>query len=322
MKPLLEVDAVRVRYPAQIDAWGRPRSWLHALHGVSLRVQAGEVVGLVGESGCGKSTLGRVAVGLEQPAGGRVLFEGRDVTGRPGTEGLQMVFQDPLGSLDPRWTTAEIVAEPWLARGSRPSRAALREQVAQLLEEVGLDTGSMDRCPHAFSGGQRQRIGIARALAASPRLLVCDEVVSALDVSVQAQVVNLLARLQAGRGLALVFISHDLAVVEHLSQRIAVMDLGRIVEEGPAHEVCSRPLHPYTQALLAAVPEPGKPRSHRPWPGEPPSPLNPPGGCPFHPRCPLATRRCHAEAPAWREARPGRFVACHEAGTELSQRDP
>ena len=322
MRPLLEVDQARVRYPAQLDGWGRPRSWLRALDGVNLRVQPGEVVGLVGESGCGKSTLGRVAVGLERPTGGTVHFEGRDITGRPGTEGLQMVFQDPLGSLDPRWTAAEIVAEPWLARGGRPPRTVLRERVALLLEEVGLDAGSMDRCPHAFSGGQRQRLGIARALAASPRLLVCDEVVSALDVSVQAQVVNLLAKLQSGRGLALVFISHDLAVVEHLSQRIAVMYLGRIVEEGPAHEVCARPLHPYTQALLAAVPEPGRPRSSGPLRGEPPSPLHPPTGCPFHPRCPVATRRCHDEAPAWREARPGRSVACHEAGPELSQRGP
>jgi oligopeptide/dipeptide ABC transporter ATP-binding protein len=314
MTTLLEVDGVRVEYPANVDGWGRARARLRAVDGVSLRVGAGEVVGLVGESGCGKSTLGRVIVGLEAPTEGTVRFEGRDVTGRAGTPGLQMVFQDPLGSLDPRWTTAEIVAEPWLARGERPTRAALRARALALVAEVGLDASALDRFPHAFSGGQRQRIGIARALAASPRLLVCDEVVSALDVSVQAQVVNLLARLRAERGLAMVFISHDLAVVEHVSQRIAVMYLGRILEEGPAREVCARPLHPYTQALLAAVPEPGRPRSAVPVHGEPPSPLSPPPGCPFHPRCPVATDRCRRVSPTWTEPAPAHRVACHAAG--------
>lgn len=314
MTTLLEVDDVHVGYPANVDGWGRARARLRAVDGVSLRVGAGEVVGLVGESGCGKSTLGRVIVGLERPTGGAIRFEGRDVTGRAGTPGLQMVFQDPLGSLDPTWTTAEIVAEPWLARGERPMRAALRERALALIAEVGLDASALDRFPHAFSGGQRQRIGIARALAASPRLLVCDEVVSALDVSVQAQVVNLLARLRAERGLAMVFISHDLAVVEHVSQRIAVMYLGRIVEEGPAREVCARPLHPYTRALWAAVPEPGRPRSAVPVHGEPPSPLSPPKGCPFHPRCPVAMDRCRHDSPTWTEPAPGHRVACHAAG--------
>lgn len=314
MTSLLEVRGVRVGYPAQVDGWGRARARLRAVDGVNLRVRAGEVVGLVGESGCGKSTLGRVIVGLETPTEGEVWFDGSDVTGRAGTPGLQMVFQDPMGSLDPRWPAAEIVAEPWLARGERASRSSLRARAARLLEEVGLDGTVLDRYPHAFSGGQRQRIGIARALAASPRLLVCDEVVSALDVSVQAQVVNLLLRLQAERGLAMVFISHDLAVVEHVSQRIAVMYLGRIVEEGPAREVCARPLHPYTRGLLAAVPEPGRPRSGLAVQGEPPSPLSPPEGCPFHPRCPLATEHCRRELPSWTEPGPGRGVACHAAG--------
>lgn len=322
MKALLAVEDVRMLYPARPDAWGRPKAWLHAVDGVSLRVDAGEVVGLVGESGCGKSTLGRIVAGLEKPTRGVVRWDGLDVTGRAGTPGLQMVFQDSSGALDPRWTVAQIVAEPWLARGRRMSRAELRQEAAALLAEVGLDEGALDRFPHAFSGGQRQRIGIARALAARPRMLVCDEVVSALDVSVQALVVNLLARLRVERGLAMVFISHDLAVVEHLSQRIVVMYLGRLVEEGPSRDVCSRPLHPYTQALLAAVPEPGRPRSRAPVQGEAPSPLAPPTGCPFHPRCPLASARCRAEMPAWREPSPGRWVACHEAAADVSQRGP
>jgi oligopeptide/dipeptide ABC transporter ATP-binding protein len=266
--------------------------------------------------------LGRIVAGLEKPTRGVVRWDGLDVTGRAGTPGLQMVFQDSSGALDPRWTVAQIVAEPWLARGRRMSRAELRQEAAALLAEVGLDEGALDRFPHAFSGGQRQRIGIARALAARPRMLVCDEVVSALDVSVQALVVNLLARLRAERGLAMVFISHDLAVVEHLSQRIVVMYLGRLVEEGPSRDVCSRPLHPYTQALLAAVPEPGRPRSRAPVQGEAPSPLSPPPGCPFHPRCPLASSRCREERPAWRESSPGRWVACHEAAGDVSQRGP
>jgi oligopeptide/dipeptide ABC transporter ATP-binding protein len=272
----------------------------------------------VGESGCGKSTLGRMIVGLERPTSGTVQFEGRDVTGRAGTPGLQMVFQDSLGSMDARWTAAEIVSEPWRARGRRMASGELRRRVAGLLADVGIDPEAMDRYPHEFSGGQRQRIGLARALADEPRLLVCDEVVSALDVSVQAQVVNLLARLRRERGMAMVFISHDLAVVEHVATRMAVMYLGRVVEEGPSREVGSRPLHPYTAALIAAVPEPGRTRPSVTLKGDPPSPMSPPPGCPFHPRCPWATPRCRAEAPTWREVQPGRRVACHEAGNGRS----
>ncbi len=311
---LLEVHDVRMHYPASPDAWGRPRAWLRAVDGVSLSIAEGEVVGLVGESGCGKSTLGRVITGLERPTAGTVRFGGRDVAGRAGTPGLQLVFQDSLGSMDPRWTAAEIVSEPWRARGRRMARGELRRKVAGLLSDVGLEAAAMDRYPHEFSGGQRQRIGLARALADEPRLLVCDEVVSALDVSVQAQVVNLLMRLRRERGMAMLFISHDLAVVEHVATRMAVMYLGRIIEEGRAREVCARPLHPYTAALVSAVPEPGRARGGPALQGEPPSPLSPPPGCTFHLRCPIATTRCGAVSPSWREASPGRWVACHEAG--------
>jgi oligopeptide transport system ATP-binding protein len=316
---LLEVQDLKVHFPVRVDWCGRPTPVVRAVDGVSLTVHAGETVGLVGESGCGKSTLGRAIVRLESLAAGSIRFEGRDLATldtaqlRAARRGLQMIFQDPYGSLDPRWTIREIVEEPMLLHGLCGDRDSRRQRVTQLLAQVGLDPAAADRYPHEFSGGQRQRIGIARALAVEPRLIVCDEVVSALDVSVQAQVVNLLASLQKELGLAYLFIAHDLAVVEHLSHRIVVMYLGRIVEEGTSAQVCRSPVHPYTRALLSAVPspDPGASREARVrLAGDVPSPLNPPSGCPFHPRCPMAQARCRTEVPELRSTSDGRRVAC------------
>jgi oligopeptide/dipeptide ABC transporter ATP-binding protein len=316
---LLEVQDLKVHFPVQPDWRGRPTAVVRAVDGVSLTVRSGETVGLVGESGCGKSTLGRAIVRLESLTAGSIRFEGHDLASldaaelRAARRGLQMIFQDPYGSLDPRWTIREIVEEPMLLHGLGGDRDSRRRRVTQLLAQVGLDPAAADRYPHEFSGGQRQRIGIARALAVEPHLIVCDEVVSALDVSVQAQVVNLLASLQKEMGLAYLFIAHDLAVVEHLSHRIVVMYLGRIVEEGTSAQVCRSPVHPYTRALLSAVPspDPGASREARVrLAGDVPSPLNPPAGCPFHPRCPMAQARCRTEVPELRPMLDGRRVAC------------
>lgn len=321
---LLAVQDLKVHFPVQPDWLGRPGAVVRAVDGVSFTVRPGETVGLVGESGCGKSTLGRAIVRLESPTAGSIRFEGRDLAQLSGAElraarqRLQMIFQDPYGSLDPRWTAGEIVGEALLLREQRESPSARRDRVAGLLRDVGLDPAVMSRYPHEFSGGQRQRLGIARALAVEPRLLVCDEVVSALDVSVQAQVVNLLASLQRARGLSYLFIAHDLAVVEHLSHRILVMYLGRVVESGTPAQICGAPLHPYTQALLSAVPEPvsGVARRTRVMlQGDVPSPLHPPSGCPFHPRCPVAESRCREQVPPLEDAGDGRQVACWRVGT-------
>lgn len=316
---LLEVQDLKVHFPVQLDWRGRSTAVVRAVDGVSLTVRSGETVGLVGESGCGKSTLGRAIVQLESLTAGSIRFEGHDLASldaaelRAARRGLQMIFQDPYGSLDPRWTIREIVEEPMLLHGLGGDRDSRRRRVTQLLAQVGLDPAASDRYPHEFSGGQRQRIGIARALAVEPHLIVCDEVVSALDVSVQAQVVNLLASLQKEMGLAYLFIAHDLAVVEHLSHRIVVMYLGRIVEEGTSAQVCRSPVHPYSRALLSAVPspDPGASREARVrLAGDVPSPLNPPSGCPFHPRCPMAQARCRTEVPELRPMLDGRRVAC------------
>lgn len=300
--PLLEVRDLVVRYKVRSHSFA-PKRTLYAVNGVSFDIAAGETLGLVGESGCGKSSLGRALVRLEKPASGSIKLDGRELATLDGRAlrrargDIQMVFQDPYGSLNPRLTVLESLDEV-LALRTKDGRAARRERAAELLKQVGLLPDALDRYPHQFSGGQRQRIGIARALAGDPRLIVADEPVSALDVSVQAAIVNLLMEIQRERGMAFLFIAHDLAVVEHISNRIMVMYLGRIVEVAPAHELVASPRHPYTQALLAAVPTlTPEGRSRIVLHGDVPSPLDPPSGCPFHPRCPFAQARCRSELP-------------------------
>jgi oligopeptide transport system ATP-binding protein len=294
-----------------------------AVDGVSFVVRRGETLGLVGESGCGKSTTALAVLRMLEPAGGRIFFQGEDITWhgarrmRPIRRRMQMVYQDPYGSLDPRMRVRDIVGEPLDVHGAAPDRGTRTRRIAELLELVGLLPDMAERYPHEFSGGQRQRIGIARALALEPALLVCDEPVSALDVSIQAQVVNLLMDLRQRLGLSYLFIAHDLSVVRHISDRIAVMYLGRMVEIASREQLYREPLHPYTQALLAAVPIPDPAiearRPHRVLQGEVPGVLNPPGGCHFHPRCPRAQARCAAETPLLRALESGRAVACHFA---------
>ncbi len=291
-----------------------------AVDGVSFDVAPGETFGLVGESGCGKTTTGRCVLQLERPTTGEILFEGHDLARVSRAElrrvrrRLQVIFQDPFSSLNPRMTVGQIVAEPMRVHGLVASKAEAETRVAELLGEVGLPAAMARRYPHEMSGGQRQRVGIARALALKPAFIVCDEPVSALDVSIQAQIVNLLEDLQTKYGLAYLFIAHDLAVVRHLSHRVAVMYLGRIVEAAPADSLYDRPLHPYTQALLDAAPVPDPKvevaRQHVVLAGEVPSPLNPPSGCVFHPRCPIAVAECRTVVPELREVRPGHRVAC------------
>lgn len=319
--PLLEVQNLSVHFPVKQGAFARVAGSVKAVEDVSLVVAAGEAVGLVGESGCGKTTLGRAILRLIEPTGGCVRFDGEDITRlsakdlRARRRQFQMIFQDPFSSLNPRLTVGQSIGEALDIHRLIPDRAARTARIAELLRSVGLAPEQAERYPHEFSGGQRQRIGIARALAVEPRLIVCDEPVSALDVSVQAQVINLLQDLQRDRGLAYLFISHDLAVVEHLCQRVVVMYLGRVVEVGMTREVCRTPKHPYTQALLSAVPvvDPDSKRQRIVLGGDVPSPINPPSGCPFHPRCPVAEARCRVELPALREVAPGRWAACHLA---------
>ena len=299
---LLEVEDLKVHYPVRGGLF-RPKRFVRAVDGVSFRMEPGETVGLVGESGCGKSTLGKALVRLEKPAAGRVLLNGLDMSTLRGRElrrarkNFQMIFQDPYGPLNPRLTVFSALDEV-LALHFPLTKAERRERAAKLRDRVGLSAGALDRYPHEFSGGQRQRIGIARALAAEPALIVADEPVSALDVSVQAAIINLLEDIRRETGTAFLFIAHDLAVVEHISSRILVMYLGRVVESAPSRELVARPFHPYTKALLSAVPTidaSGKPRIV--LPGDVPSPLDPPAGCPFHPRCPVARERCRSEVP-------------------------
>ncbi|MDO8666385.1 MAG: ATP-binding cassette domain-containing protein [Gemmatimonadales bacterium] len=303
--------------------FGTRKEIVQAVNGVSLVVARGETLGLVGESGCGKTTLARAILRLLEPTSGAVRFDGQDVLAlapapmRAMRRRMQIIFQDPYSSLNPRMTIGRAVREGIevhrLAEGAEADRRVLR-----LLDEVGLPADAVGRYPHEFSGGQRQRAGIARALAVEPEFIVCDEPVSALDVSVQAQVLNLLADLQARRGLSYLFISHDLAVVRHIAPRVAVMYLGRIVEEGPAEAIYARPKHPYTQALLSAVPvtDPKTRRARIVLAGEPPSSVNPPSGCPFHPRCqhPAKDEQCRAVRPELRELGPEHGAACHKAG--------
>jgi oligopeptide transport system ATP-binding protein len=301
--------------------FSRVRAHLKAVDDVSFQIEPGETLGLVGESGCGKTTLGRAIVRLVEPDAGSILFEGDDITRLEGAElrahrrKLQMIFQDPYGALNPRLTAGEAVGEAIAIHKLADGPADRRQRIDGLLKSVGLDPAHAERYPHEFSGGQRQRIGIARALAVEPKLIVCDEPVSALDVSVQAQIINLLQDLQTERGIAYLFIAHDLAVVEHLSRRVMVMYLGKVVELSDARSLVDSPKHPYTQALLSAVPvvDPDSKRQRIVLPGDIPSPIDPPGGCPFHPRCPVAEARCKREVPTFRELTSGHWAACHLA---------
>lgn len=318
---LIDVHHLTKQFIVRTDWLGRPRTVLTAVHDVSLTIHSGETVGLVGESGCGKSTFARTVLGLYKKTSGTVLFKGKDVENPDTADAfqrqVQMIFQDPYASLDPRMTVEDIIGEPLRNYGICSSPSQLRQRVAQLLDEVDLTREAAQRYPHEFSGGQRQRVGIARALALEPDCIFCDEPISALDVSVQVQIVNMLQRLQKERNLAYLFIAHDLAMVHHLSRRIGVMYLGRLVELGDGDAVYHRPLHPYTQALIAAVPVPD-PHCRRQvcLSGEVPSPLDPPAGCVFHPRCPLADERCRSEVPVLRDMGAGRMAACHHAGKE------
>jgi oligopeptide/dipeptide ABC transporter ATP-binding protein len=315
---VIEVRDLKKHFPVRKGLLQRAAGTVFAVDGVSFSIRAGETLGLVGESGCGKSTVGRTILRLIEPTGGSIRIDGRDITHlsktelRPYRRQMQIIFQDPFSSLDPRMSAGDIVAEPM--RVHRTARGGeVKKRVAALFERVGLRKAQMDNYPHQFSGGQRQRIGIARALALQPKLIVGDEPVSALDVSIQAQVLNLMMDLQGEMGLAYLFISHNLAVVEHISHRIAVMYLGRIVEYTGKRTLFTRPLHPYTESLLLAVPvpDPSVKRQKRVLQGDVPSPINPPSGCHFHTRCPYAVDRCRAETPLLREVKPGQMVACH-----------
>ncbi|MBN1772123.1 MAG: ATP-binding cassette domain-containing protein [Deltaproteobacteria bacterium] len=315
---LLQVDRLHVHFRLQ-EGWGiGRRGVLRAVDGVSFTISEGETLGLVGESGCGKSTLGRAVLRLVDVSAGKVRFAGTDITKlserrlRPLRRHMQIIFQDPFGSLNPRRNVRDIVGEAMLVHKLVRSADAMEERVRELLERVGLPKDALWRYPHEFSGGQRQRIAIARALALSPRLVVADEPLAALDVSIQTQIVNLLRALQREMGLAFLFIGHDLRMIEYLSDRVAVMYLGKFVETAPKRLLFDKPLHPYTKALLAAVPvpDPEQARKRIVLGGDVPNPIDPPSGCPFHPRCPEALPACRKEVPELREIEPGRFAAC------------
>jgi oligopeptide/dipeptide ABC transporter ATP-binding protein len=319
--PLLQVYDLAKHFPVVGERlFARAMGVVRALDGVSFSIASGQTLGLVGESGCGKTTLGRCVLQLEQPTAGEVIFEGRTLTGltetalRPIRRKMQVIFQDPYSALNPRMTVGQIIAEPLKVHGLVPDRQGRRQRVSALLADVGLLPMLAPRYPHELSGGQRQRVGIARALAMNPSLIVCDEPVSALDVSIQAQIINLLAVLQERLGLTFLFIAHDLSVVRHISDQVAVMYLGKIVEMTDRQRLYDNPLHPYTRALLSAVPIPDpEVEAHRErivLHGEVPSPLHPPPGCVFHPRCPIAVAECAQVVPELREVQPGHQVAC------------
>lgn len=320
MEALLELKRVSREFTVRRGMFDPRPARVNAVNDVSLELMPGETLGLVGESGCGKSTLARMAVGLLPPSSGEILLAGRPLDAWTPLERagrIQMIFQDPFSSLDPRHTVGASIAEPLMlarkAAGAPLSRAEGRERVRQILEQVGLQPEHLDRYPHEFSGGQRQRVAVARALAADSGLLVCDEPVSALDASVQAQVLNLLKDMQESRGLSYLFISHDLGVIGFMSDRVAVMYLGRMVELAPCEELFAHAAHPYTEALMAAAPsrDPARRGSRRPLSGEMPSPLDPPAGCAFHPRCPHARPQCREEQPPLIHLSPAHAVRCH-----------
>ena len=320
---LLEVRDLVKHFPVGGGLFGEHAGLVRAIDGVSFSLRRGETLGLVGESGCGKTTTGRCILQLERPTSGQIMFEGTEVTSLPKDElralrrRMQVIFQDPYSSLNPRMTIGQMLAEPLKVHGLVPEKAARAARVAELLAQVGLLPQHAQRYPHQLSGGQRQRVGIARALAMEPSLIICDEPVSALDVSIQAQIINLLEELQSRLGLTYLFIAHDLSVVRHISDRVVVMYLGMVVEVADRVALYEAPVHPYTRALLSAVPIPDPKleaqRERTVLRGEVPSPLNPPSGCVFHPRCPIAEARCSAETPALREIRPGHWGACHLA---------
>jgi oligopeptide transport system ATP-binding protein len=320
--PLLSVIALRKEFPLKASVFAKDAPTVRAVDGVNFDIAPGETLGLVGESGCGKSTTGRCILRLIEPSSGQIVFQGRDVTDLQGEDlrglrrDMQIIFQDPFASLNPRHTVRGIIGEALVIHRLATNRRELEDRVVELLETVGLQSGHLHRFPHEFSGGQRQRIGIARALAVQPKMIVCDEPVSALDVSIQAQVINLLEDLQDKFSLTYLFIAHDLSVVEHISDRVAVMYLGRVVEIAPSDSLYDNPRHPYTEALLSAVPipDPQVKRKRIVLRGEVPNPIHPPTGCHFHPRCPLAEERCKLEVPQLRESTPGHWTACHVRG--------
>ncbi|MDP7035962.1 MAG: dipeptide ABC transporter ATP-binding protein [Planctomycetota bacterium] len=315
---LLEVSDLKMHFPIKKGVFSKTVGWVQAVDGVSFEVGEGETLGLVGESGCGKTTVGRSILRLIEPTAGTVHFEGKDVAQMRGKElrrmrrRMQIIFQDPYSSLNPRMTVESIVGEALTIHGIAQGEER-RQRVRELLEKVGLSKRHLNRYPHEFSGGQRQRIGIARAIALEPRFIVCDEAVSALDVSIQAQIINLLIELQREMNLSYLFIAHDLAVVEHISTRVAVMYLGEIVEMASSRDLYESPTHPYTRCLMSAipVPDPTAKKDRIVLEGDVPSPINPPSGCHFHTRCPIAQDRCRQEAPPQVEVGSGHWAACH-----------
>ena len=321
--PLIQVEGLKKHFPiTEGIIFQRVTGAVKAVDGISFSIQRGETLGLVGESGCGKTTVGRTVLGLYEATAGEIMIDGMDVRNSKGSDlmrirrNAQMIFQDPFASLNPRWTVNSIVSEPLRVHKIITDKRQQEQRVTELLELVGLSGRYINRFPHEFSGGQRQRIGIARALASDPAFIICDEPIAALDVSIQAQVVNLLEQLQEQFGLTYLFIAHDLSMVRHLCHRVAVMYLGVIMEMATSNELYEHPLHPYTQALLSAVPIPdpeaARGRQRIILEGDVPSPINPPTGCHFHTRCPIAKPHCSQVEPAWREIRSGHWVHCHE----------